>query len=283
VSDGALPGLSPAQLGLVRSWFPDARLVAECSWGLTDTAVLHLRTAGADVIVKAGGHGNHHIGREIAAHQLWLGVWTGVGRAPELLHAERDLRVLATAYLPGRLVQGHPAEHHPPTYGQAGALLRLLHDQASRVDAGYEEAMDAKALAWLDQPHRIAAGTERRLRERIASHPGGPATLVPTHGDWQPRNWLVDAGRVSAIDFGRADWRTPDTDLARLAVQQFVGRPDLESAFLEGYGCDPRHPEGWRRVQIREAIGTAVWAHQVGDEGFEAQGHAMIRAVLDID
>lgn len=283
MSDSALPGLTPAQVDLVLSWFPDAGLVADHSWGLTDTVVLRLRAAGADVVVKAGASGNHHIGREITAHEQWVGVWTRAGRAPELLHAAREQRVLATAYLPGRLVQGGPAEHEPETYRQAGELLGLLHAQARRVDAGHEAAMDAKALAWLDRPHRIAPETERQLRARIAGHPGGPATLVPTHGDWQPRNWLVDSGQVSAIDFGRADWRTADTDLARLAVQQLVSRPDLEAAFLDGYGTDPRDPEGWARVQLREAVSTAVWAHQVGDDAFEAQGHAMIAAVLGAD
>jgi hypothetical protein len=32
---------------------------------------------------------------------------------------------------------------------------------------------------------------------------------------------------------------------------------------------------------VREAIGTAVWAHLVGDVAFEAQGHRMLAEVLD--
>jgi len=38
---------------------------------------------------------------------------------------------------------------------------------------------------------------------------------------------------------------------------------------LEGYGDDPREPAAWHRNRVREAIGTAVWAYQVGDETFE--------------
>jgi Ser/Thr protein kinase RdoA (MazF antagonist) len=68
---------------------------------------------------------------------------------------------------------------------------------------------------------------------------------VPTHGDWQPRNWVVREGLVSAIDFGRAALRTAASDLVRLAAQPFVGRPDREAAFFEGYGTDPREPEVW--------------------------------------
>jgi hypothetical protein len=33
-------------------------------------------------------------------------------------------------------------------------------------------------------------------------------------------------------------------------------------------------------LAVHEAIGTAVWAHQVGDERFESQGHRMIADAL---
>jgi Ser/Thr protein kinase RdoA (MazF antagonist) len=105
--------------------------------------------------------------------------------------------------------------------------------------------------------------------------------LVPTHGDWQPRNWLWDDGVVRVIDLGRADLRPAASDLVRLAAQQWRGRPELEEAFLEGYGGDPREPGAWHRLRVAEAVGTAVWAHGVGDEAFEQQGHRMIADVLD--
>ena len=31
---------------------------------------------------------------------------------------------------------------------------------------------------------------------------------------------------------------------------------------------------------LREAVGTAVWAYQVGDEPFEKQGHRMLQDAL---
>ena len=70
------------------------------------------------------------------------------------------------------------------------------------------------------------------------------------------------------------------TDFARLAVQDFRRDPNLEAALLDGYGTDPREPEAWQRNRVREAIGTAAWAHRVGDEPFEAQGHRMIAEAL---
>ncbi len=129
-------------------------------------------------------------------------------------------------------------------------------------------------------PHRILPERERHLRELIAAWPTPPVRLVPTHGDWQPRNWLTDGTVVRVIDFGRAALRPASTDLNRIAAQDFPGNPELERAFLDGYGSDPREPQSWQREQIRQAIGTACWAHRVGDREFEEQGHRMLDAAL---
>lgn len=43
---------------------------------------------------------------------------------------------------------------------------------------------------------------------------------------------------------------------------------------------DPRHASHWLPMRLREAIGTAAWAHQVGDVAFEAHGHRMIADAL---
>lgn len=275
-------GLSQGQRERVREWFPQFVVVADLSWGLTDTTVLHLRTTDQDVIVKGGGPGNHHIGREIAAQERWTRPWLRTGSIGRLLHADRELNLLAVTYLPGRLVAGTPAAQDPQTHRQAGRLLADLHGQSRRISADYEAAADARAVRWLDGEHRIPEQVETRLREVIARHDRPAVELVPTHGDWHPRNWLIDDGTVRVIDLGRADWRPALSDFARLARQEWEGRPDLEAAFLDCYGSDPRESGAWRRTLLREAIGTACWAYLVGDEPFEQQGHRMIEQALAV-
>lgn len=276
-----LPGLDDAQRDLVASWFGGVTLVADHSWGLTDVTVLRLRTRdGSDVALKASGPADHHLGREIAAHETLLAPLVPGGRVPRLLHADRERHLLATAWLPGDLVEGSAAEHDPDTYRQAGELLAGLHALGTRVDGDWEAAQDARAMRWLDAPHRIDARLEERLRAVVAAHAHPPVRVVPTHGDFHPRNWVVEDGVVRLIDFGRADWRAPCTDLARLDGRQLAGRADLAAAFVAGYGDDPRTGDGWRRTLVREAIGTAVWAYQVGDAAFEAHGHRLIDAAL---
>lgn len=274
-------GLDADQRRRTEEWFPGHVVVADLGWGLVDTTVLHLRTTGSgDVIVKAGGPDNHHLTREIAARQRWCGPWLATGQVGRLIEADPSLNIVAVQHLPGVLVQDDPSVGEPDTYRQAGALLAAFHAQARRVSADYESAMDAKAMAWLEREHRIPRPVERRLREVLAGHDHPPAVLVPTHGDWQPRNWVIADGTVRAIDLGRADWRLALTDFVRMAGAEWRDRPDLEAAFLDGYGDDPREPAAWQRALVREAVGTAVWAHLVGDEEFEAHGHALIDRAL---
>jgi hypothetical protein len=276
----SVPGLSERQQSLLSGWLPGAVVVRDHSWGLVARTVLEVDHDGSTYVVKAGGPGDHHMLRELRAHREWLTPWTSRNRAPSLLHGDDDALLVVTHHLPGHLVEGAQEATDADVFRQAGSLLALLHGQLAVPDDDYEARENRKMLAWLDREHRIERDVEDRLRAEVISWPTPGTTLVPTHGDWQPRNWLVHDGTVSVIDFGRADLRPAYTDLARLAAQDFAGGPHLEAAFLDGYGADPRQPAAWHRQRVREAIGTAVWAFQVGDQRFEEQGHRMIADAL---
>ncbi|MBW9093707.1 aminoglycoside phosphotransferase family protein [Microbacterium jejuense] len=260
---------------------PAADVVADLSWNQVETVVLRVRRRDAEFVVKAAGPDAHHFGRELDAHLSGLlSVWCDTGHAPVLRHHDREARVLVTAWLPGELAYRTPWGVDPEVHRRAGVLLREFHAQAVRPSEGTDAAATVRARAWLDTPHAIAPDVEARLRSMLAALPAIEVDLVPTHGDWQPRNWLVDGDEVRVIDFGRFAFRPAATDFARLAVQEWREDPACEAAFFDGYGDDPRHPEHWLSIRLREAIATACWAHQVGDAEFEAQGHRMIAELL---
>ena len=277
-------GLDDRQVTFLLDALPGAEVVADESWGLLDTRVLHVVDEHHEYTVKAAGPANTHFPRELAAHRGWTTALVSSGDAGGLVSVDEDSRVLVIARVPGRLALGTPDESDPDVHRQAGALLRRLHDQGSRRDPEYHRRERAKTLANLAAPHRIAPQVVNRVRTLLTrtspASEHGDEPLVPTHGDWHPRNWIVDDGRVRAIDFGRFAWRPPASDFTRLAVLHWQHEPVLEAAFFDGYGEDPREPDAWRLLQLREAVGTAVWGHAVGDERFEAQGHDMIREAL---
>ncbi|WP_298887396.1 phosphotransferase [uncultured Serinicoccus sp.] len=262
--------LTTAQQGLLDTWLPGHTVLDDHSWGLVSTTVLRVRHRGRDLTVKASSPDDHHLAREVAAHRE-LTAPLLPDRAPTLVRADLEARLLVATWLPGHLVQGTAAEQDPESYRQAGLLLSRLHGQSSRRDDDWLEQQQARTRRWLARPHRIPRARVGRVERRLTRWPVGPVTLTPTHGDYHPRNWVVDHGTVSVIDFGRAQWRPAATDLARMEPRQWREDPRLEAAFLDGYGADPR-PAWWRDLLLAEAVGTAVWAYQVGDEAFEQEG-----------
>ena len=272
--------LSVAQAEFVESRLPGLRFLNDLSWDLVDTGVLEVAHGQRRYIIKAAGSSNHHIGREIDAHESSTQVWAREGRAPRLVHADRFLNILITEYLEGFLVEGSAAEYDMGTYLQAGHLLHTFHSQTVRTDSQYETAATAKAMAWLETPHRIEAPAVEKARAILSAYRPEPVTVVATHGDWQPRNWLMNGTELKVIDFGRFAFRPAISDFCRLAVQQWRSRPELEAAFFEGYGTDPRESTRWHITILREAVSTAAWAFQVGDPEFEEQGHRMLSDAL---
>ena len=272
--------LSAPQAELVARWLGPPELIEDLSWGLTDTKVLKVHAGGLARIVKAAGRENHHIHREITAHASYTRPLLAAGCAPLMLHSSRSARVMVLEYLDGDLLEGTAKELDGGLHRQAGQLLSMLHAEEHRVDDQYEDRVTKKALSWLDRHHRIDPRLERDARRHLLDYSPSPVRVVPTHGDWHPRNWISHEGRLKAIDFGRFDFRPAASDFCRLSMQQWQKDPALESAFLDGYGKDPRAQDPWRIELLREAVGTAVWAFLVGDTAFEAQGHRMLGEAL---
>ncbi|WP_066278784.1 aminoglycoside phosphotransferase family protein [Arthrobacter sp. OY3WO11] len=265
---------------LLRSWLGPFRVVKDYSWPLQDTSVLHVSTPdGGSFIVKASTT-SHHIRREIAA--LAPGLPRLHGSAPVLRQASVKAGILVTEFLPGTSVEGTEAEYQPGTYRQAGALLAQLHRPAG-TSADYTKKLAYQTQLLIRSAEGLlAAGLRARAAEELASITPAPVELVTTHGDYQPRNWLVDGGRIKVIDFGRADARPWVHDLVRLTHQQFLGRPALAEAFYGGLGKHPKSAEAdvWQLENLNQALGTVVWAHKIGDAAFEQSGVERLERIL---
>ncbi|MGG5753542.1 aminoglycoside phosphotransferase family protein [Zafaria sp. Z1313] len=217
----------------------------------------------------------------------------GPALVPDLLRYDADAGLLVTRYLPGRIATGTPAAGDPDAYRQAGRMLALLHcgPTSSPRDKGrYETTMLRKCRSWLDRAEGPSAGRPlapaphlAAARKWLDGFVPAPVELVPTHGDFQPRNWIVDAtGTLGLIDFGRAELRPWYTDLVRLEHQEFLADPDLAPALFEGYGRPdgPFTPGRWLD-HLGQSLGTVVWSHDMGDEGFEEHGRRMLARTVE--
>lgn len=254
-------------------------VAADMSWDLTPSSVWHIRDgAGTSLIIKiASAEMRHHIAREIDAHEQVVSALSATGDAQSLIAADRDLSIMVLSYLPGSLVENTPAVHEPEMYRQAGGLLARIHSQGARLDDGYDRYQHERLYRLLGDTHRIPADQMERIRRVLASYTPRPVTVVPTHGDWHARNWLIDGSSLRVIDFGRFSWRPASTDFVRLAFFQ----PTLAAAHMDGYGADPRG-RTWAMDCLREAVSIAVWAYHMGDEPFEQHGLAMIDYSLSL-
>jgi Ser/Thr protein kinase RdoA (MazF antagonist) len=249
------------------------------SWGVQGILVLRVATPEGLAVVKASDV-NHHIQRELRAYRQMT---ASLGdRAPRLLHADPRAGVVVTTWVPGRLVEGGPVEFSPQIFQQAGELLARFQEPRQET-----RSYDPAALNKIDDFARraeplVPSDLLAAARRIAARHVASPRLLYATHGDYQPRNWIEDGGQLAVIDFGRSGYRPWVTDLVRLEYSYFSDHPDLRSAFLTGYGRDPAdEADSWRLDSLLQSLGTLVWAHDVGDGLFEADGRRMLEQVVE--
>lgn len=265
-------------------------IVEDLSWPGSPSSVWSVAdSSNRSFVVKvSAGAMKHHIAREIDAHETVVPSLAATEDAQPFVAASRDLGMLVVGRLPGELVAETDAATDPRTHHDAGALLVRIHGAERpvpetnwRTDHRYEAVQNEQIRRWLAATHRIPLDRQRAVEAVLDRQEHRPVTVVPTHGDWQPRNWLIDArsGRVRVIDFGRFAWRPAQTDLVRCWSNEWRDRPELEAAHLDGYGGDPRD-DTWPLECLRQAVSTAAWAHQMGDEAFEQHGLDMIDRVL---
>lgn len=268
-----------------RSWSHGASVVVEV-----------VDTTGTRWFVKRHGDRDRYLA-EVGAYRAWV---PALGdRAPRLRAANDALQSVILSAVPGRLSGSEgavPGQAAGPVgerglHRQAGVLLRRLHD--AEPAAAWPDVAEVKA-AELDRLVTAATGLLGRgdidfVRAQVLSLGGldAPLVQVACHLDYGPRNWLVDAeGTLRVIDF---EWARRDlwvSDLARLYSGEWAGRPDLQEAFLDGYGR--KLEQGDRAALHAVAALRALWlvirARATGQADFEQANRELLgrlRATVD--
>ncbi|MFI7598264.1 aminoglycoside phosphotransferase family protein [Actinoplanes sp. NPDC049681] len=228
--------------------------------GHNGTVVLRAVTAVGEVIVKVHRGSDRHR-QEVHAYRHWAPALSDL--VPRLLAYSDDPPAIVISALAGRplavshLTPGLEAE----AYRQSGELLQRLHTAGPpSTEPNLPCWLAERGEYWLALAETLLPATRRaEIRAHLHALANlGPIPAVPCHLDYTPRNLLcatpdtptacagtqqhrMGGGNptsisIGAIDFEHARYDLAARDLVRLATRTWIRRPDLEHAFLMGYG-----------------------------------------------
>jgi Ser/Thr protein kinase RdoA (MazF antagonist) len=151
----------------------------------------------------------------------------------------------------------------PAHFARLGEFIARLHNQASRWSppAGFsrhnldKDGLVGEAPFWgrfwesrllSPQERRIATAARGRIAERLLAMGKTSDCFGLIHADLHPGNVLIDAGRLSVIDFDDAafGWHGFDLAVALFYAWARSDFPALRDAFLDGYAKRRRPIEG---------------------------------------
>ncbi len=238
-----------------------------------------------------------HWEQEVHAYERWAPAFGDF--APQLiaLHEERPLAFLVNE-LPGQVLEqvSLTAVQEQAVWRTAGELLIALHELEVGDCFGPCGREGTCRERW---PQHAADYMTQKLEQQIAQAMHGqyindhefktlqavltmtPAFAnerpLPCHRDYCAANWLVnEAGGLSGIiDFEFAYWDVRAADFARDPNWSWMHRPDLLTAFFEGYGRSLTTAEETQLFVARAdyALGAILWGRDHQFYGFEQEGH----------
>ncbi|WP_244330208.1 phosphotransferase enzyme family protein [Streptomyces prasinus] len=194
--------------------------------------------------------------------------------------ADSALRAVVITAVPGQPLHGlaHPPEQQQHLFHQIGALAAAIHRSAA---GPFPTAEGVPALAKVER-HLEAArpylnpGDEKFIRSTVARAEGvPPLDRVPTHGDFQLRNLLLDQdGSLAVIDFERSEPGPAIRDLVRLA-DAWATQPRLCDAFMAGYGREltPAEEERFVIDSALDALSGIQYGTTHSDAETQDRGH----------
>ena len=268
------------------------RLVRERSWAHGESRVWEVLAGPATFYVKRHAR-QHKFEQEWRAYRDWVPVLEAA--APRLIAVSgTESGVMILSALPGEVAStlSLGAAQEAAVFQAAGQHLRRFHDLPHQDPDPASVYLNLHRK--LDKWTALATGlVDARAINWVAAEVGTllavPGLLqVPCHGDFTPRNWLVNCSGteragpkldVGIIDFEHAEPGLWLQDLSRLWSQVWPGRPELEAAFFSGYGRPLSAPDLRLLTSLcaLDALATVVWARQHGDAAFEAQGHRVLK------
>ena len=268
---------------LSRRYFPGATVLTDLSWPHHESIVLVLAVPNASPVIAKAHRQAAKFDREVAAYEGWV---PSLGAAaPKLLFVDPEEQVIFLSRVPGRPAAELPLDRsaEQALHRRAGELLAAFHAAANLgLCSNHGEAERDRLEDWVvrARPGVLEPSQIEIARRHVDALGGlGEPQAVPTHRDWQPRNWLLNGADVFIIDFELARPGPWLEDIQRLWWAEWWNRSDLMRAFLTGYGRDIDGTDLLYLMGISAITGISsiVWADEHGDSAFADHG----RQILD--
>lgn len=243
--------------------------------------------------LKCHEHRRHYLA-EVRALDEWVQClpnqeWWSV---PNILTTADELGAVIITGLPGLILEDTAVEAstRAKLFVLAGKFASLLHSsrielsttstsrtytvqELDRYLLGAEPYIDRATLTWVDSIVRRAGAWEG-------------LAIVPTHGDFSPRNWLVCEGTAA---LGIIDWEQSRPgyyveDFQRMIQDHWILEPQLKDAFFTGYGRQPSELEWYQanQVVLINAVISVPWSISHGDLEFEQRSRAVIESLKSV-
>ncbi|MFI1436355.1 aminoglycoside phosphotransferase family protein [Streptomyces lydicus] len=261
-----------------------AEVVADHSWPGTSTTALRLRATDGRHMILKGNTSTDSFQREHTALSRWA---PALGpSAPQLLDADEDAQLLLMTAVAGRPLQSFTLtprqERH--AYGQAGALLARFHHTAPRTalpSFGPDRA--AYIRSQMTDSTSPLTGTDLTVLDEALHLPETlpPQQAQPSHLDFTSRNILWDT-EAGVIDLEASRYEAVGRDFLRITQRTLHHRPDLRTAFYQGYGREPDQAERelMRICTVTDAAAIVITATARGLHTFATEARHILTAAV---
>jgi Ser/Thr protein kinase RdoA (MazF antagonist) len=244
--------------------------------------------------------------REVHGYERWAPAFGTY--APPLLaiHEERPLALLL-GELPGAILENVQlaADQERAAWHTAGQRLAVLHaydegaffgpcgrdgtpigpavsDAREYVATELGREIDnALRAGYLDDKELAVLRTAQRLAPAFAGE-----RPVPCHRDYCPYNWLVteEGDWVGVIDFEFAYWDVRVAEFSRYPDWEWIHRPDLVAALLDGYGrpLTPLEEQQCLVARAQYALSAITWGMEAAYYGFVAEGRQALKLLAEL-
>lgn len=161
-----------------------------------------------------------------------LNIGNKLGIAPGCVFSDQDAVLMVMPF-----IQGHPL-HRSDDYqlSQLGAMVRKLHNYSDSYPTRYslKDRISQHHQKGTKSGVAYPTGFDREVQNVL--NKSSPRSLVPSHGDLNPSNILIDSpsGDIKIIDWTTATLEDPFFDLSFFSLLSNLS-PLQEEVFLEAY------------------------------------------------